>query len=259
MNSQFAADINDWFNSHVDTILPDTVRTFPEIESKLEHIKNVISYCRILGKNLDWSENNIQIAETIGLLHDVGRFTQFIKYHTIIDADSVNHAKLAFSIVNKSGILAPLPFPDRTIILEGIRYHNDKKFGNKVHPESLPFIKLIRDADKLDKLRVAKVAVQEHLNNSPNLQLTLFTDGTVNPKALSQLKRCQTVSKKYIRSELDFRLLQLSLIFDIQYAVTYRIIAESNIVGQLIAILPDEKEIRKTVNKVTKFFNEKIS
>ena len=259
MNTEIVNAVNYWFDAHIAAVLPDTVRDLPIIESRFEHIRNVMVYCRTLGEKLAWPEHDIQIAELIGLLHDIGRFTQFIKYHTLIDADSVNHAKLAYAIVKKSGVLAPLPLPDRAIIMDGIRYHNDKKFANKAGAESMPFIKLIRDTDKLDKLRVAEKTIQERRGNFTSFRLSMYSDGPVNPKVLAQINKCKTVSKKYIGSEIDFRLMQLSLVFDIQYDVTYHLITESGIVNLLITFLPDEKVIRRPVVKVAKFLDEKKS
>lgn len=45
-------------------------------------------YAKLLGFN----EEDIYLAEIIGLLHDFGRFEQLRKYHSYNDATTIDHA-----------------------------------------------------------------------------------------------------------------------------------------------------------------------
>ena len=45
-------------------------------------------------------EEDIILAEAIGLLHDIGRFEQIRTYHTFIDKDSVESEQDRFNLAN---------------------------------------------------------------------------------------------------------------------------------------------------------------
>ena len=46
------------------------------------HSLRVMKKSRIIAQSLKLSEEEIQIATLIGLLHDIGRFEQYTKYNT---------------------------------------------------------------------------------------------------------------------------------------------------------------------------------
>lgn len=41
----------------------------------------------------------MELAELIGLLHDIGRFEQIKRYNTFIDKNSINHGQLGVKIL----------------------------------------------------------------------------------------------------------------------------------------------------------------
>ena len=52
------------------------------LKRKQLHSLRVMQKSRIIAKSLKLSEEEIQIATLIGLLHDIGRFEQYTKYNT---------------------------------------------------------------------------------------------------------------------------------------------------------------------------------
>ena len=46
----------------------------PRVQMKLGHIMRVAENCKRLANDLGLTEEQIQLAELIGLLHDIGRF-----------------------------------------------------------------------------------------------------------------------------------------------------------------------------------------
>ena len=132
-----------------------------KIKIKIVHTQRVASIAKEIAKKLGLNKEDEQLAELIGLLHDIGRFEQAKRYHTFIDKDSVNHGELGVQILFQEGNIRN--FIEDTqydeIIRKAILNHNrDRKnleFSNKreeIHS------KIIRDADKTDILYVLTTA-----------------------------------------------------------------------------------------------------
>ena len=78
----------------------------------------------ILTSPEPFSDNDRKIANVTALLHDIGRFEQFRNYQTFLDLNSVNHAELGLSILEREQVLNALSTDERECIISGIRYHN---------------------------------------------------------------------------------------------------------------------------------------
>ena len=73
---------------------------------KEEHLKSkyTLSYrvakeCKNISESLNFSEKDIFIAETIGLLHDIGRFYQYTEFNTFNDGKYFDHANYGAKIL----------------------------------------------------------------------------------------------------------------------------------------------------------------
>ena len=62
----------------------------------------------LIGKELNLKEKDLILAQTMALLHDIGRFEQYAKYRTFVDKDSVNHAELSVKVIDSNNILESL-------------------------------------------------------------------------------------------------------------------------------------------------------
>lgn len=55
-----------------------------------------------IAKGMKLTQEEIDIATLIGLLHDIARFEQYTKYHTFKDAESIDHGDLGAEILKKT-------------------------------------------------------------------------------------------------------------------------------------------------------------
>ena len=110
----------------------------PKIRLKILHTYKVSELCEEIACDLfDTTEmtgasaqEDIDLAWLIGMLHDIGRFEQVRRYHTLFDAESVSHAALGIEILFKEEILtrfitANPEDPDVGVIRAAIVYHSD--------------------------------------------------------------------------------------------------------------------------------------
>ena len=77
------------------------------IKLKIEHIERVSQIAKKLATKLELEEEDIKLAELIGLLHDIGRFEQVKIYDTFVDKNSINHGEFGIHILfnKKDGII----------------------------------------------------------------------------------------------------------------------------------------------------------
>ena len=85
------------------------------------------------------------------------------RYHTFRDALSINHAELSADILFRDGLIknfisigesSPSPSDDYLLIEKVIRLHNVFQLPDDLTVRELRFATILRDADKLDIIRV---------------------------------------------------------------------------------------------------------
>ena len=129
----------------------------PRIALKVDHTLRVAELCdRIAGaEGLDQD-----LAWLCGLLHDVGRFEQVRRFDTFNDAASVPHASLGADVL--WGDADPRGPQIRAYVDEGedellrtvVLSHSDYRLPAKLDERTRAYCDLLRDADKIDIIRV---------------------------------------------------------------------------------------------------------
>ena len=66
----------------------------PHIFRKIGHSIRVMEISREIAKSLNLTEEQVDLATLIGLLHDIARFEQMKRYGTFKDKLSVDHGDL---------------------------------------------------------------------------------------------------------------------------------------------------------------------
>jgi HD superfamily phosphodiesterase len=253
MNSNSFQLIQNWFQNYVKGFLENSFDTESLIHLKLVHSRKVAGICMSLAEELGWNEDDSITASALGLLHDVGRFSQFAEYGTFSDADSVDHGKRGSEIVKKSGIISSESAATQSQILEGILYHNLRTIPPEVQRDSEPFVKLIRDADKLDIYRIIRDRiVKNNLGDHLKEALYIRAVGPANPLAIEEIKNRQTVSNENLLSLADFTLMQMSWVFDINYPPTLQRIREDGVITFLALTLPEDEEVKEAADFMLK-------
>ncbi|MHC4412708.1 MAG: HD domain-containing protein, partial [Planctomycetota bacterium] len=141
-----------WFADFAAGFYGDDEYVNANIKLKEEHSLRTCDETRYLAEELRLDAGQRRIAEVIALLHDVGRFPQFIKYRTYNDPRSVNHCLLSLEVLREGNVLDGTAERERQLIEQAIEYHGLKELPSGLDEECLLFSKLIRDADKLDIL-----------------------------------------------------------------------------------------------------------
>lgn len=134
----------------------------PRIALKVDHTLRVAALCERLALELGMVPQDVDLAWLIGLLHDIGRFEQVRRYDTFNDAASVPHATLGAEVLFGRDEDTGQPLIRRflpeahadQLIRTAVASHSDWRLPDSFDGRTLTFCNLLRDADKIDILKV---------------------------------------------------------------------------------------------------------
>lgn len=248
MNSQEGKKNSKWFDAYARRFTDKDGRLPPMLKLKLDHSRRVADDAAGIGRDLGFDAGDTRTARMLGLFHDIGRFTQFANHQTFRDELSFNHGHRGANIMEKCPALAACSDRDRLRIIAGIRHHNSANLPRGLEPDVLKFVKLARDADKLDIFFVLYNSWENgDLRRSPDIRLMVKLDGPVNPSALEEIRHRQTVSVANVKSLADFFLLQLSWVYDLNFRPSYQRLVSRKVIDNIAEVLPSSAEIKEQI------------
>lgn len=230
------------------------------IRLKRVHTTRVAISIRRLGRALGLAESDLYLAEAAALLHDVGRFPQYARYGTFRDRDSANHGRLGLRVINRSGLLAGVAPAERRHLARAVAFHNAARLPPLADQRSLFFLKLLRDADKLDIWRVV-IGHHHHKGRMPKVvnQFDYSGNGRCSPAVLSAVTSGRTVPIEAVRSVCDATLLYISWVFDLNFAASLRETLRGGYLERLAATAPPAIEIRYALQTARGYARRKSS
>lgn len=140
--------MNEAFDKYVGTFdLNDK-----NIQLKYNHSYRVANLSKKYAKLLHFSDEEVLLAEAIGLLHDIGRFEQIKKYNSYDDSNNMDHADYGVFLLFEKGLINDFwkREEDYELIKFAIKNHNKLTIPIIDDERIMKFAKLIRDVDKLD-------------------------------------------------------------------------------------------------------------
>ena len=123
------------------------------IEYKYYHSYRVQKYSEMIADSLNLKGDKKELATTIGLLHDIGRFYQLDEYKTY-DDKKFDHADYGAKLLFEDNLIEEFNLNKDwyEIIRKAVKNHNKYEIEEGLNEEELFYAKLIRDADKIDIL-----------------------------------------------------------------------------------------------------------
>lgn len=224
-----------------------------KIALKYNHILRVAEIAKKIATDLELSEEDILLAELIGIFHDIGRFEQVKRFNTFVDRDSINHGEYGVKVLFEDGLIEKFNIDEKyykTIKL-AVLNHNRKAIEDGLDEHDLLHCKIIRDADKLDIFYV------------------LLTDKTINTYGTDSLEN-ETFSDEIVREfkeehHMDYGqrktfgdkwVCHMAYVFDFNFKSSYKVMKEKDYINKMyempnfknIDTIKMAKEIRKMAN-----------
>lgn len=253
--------IREWFEAYAGTFAEGSGKSLsPMLQLKYDHCHRVAQDAAQLARDLHWSADDVEIAGLLGLFHDVGRFSQYQEFLTFYDRVSINHADRGAEVFRACELTKGLFKAAFEAIHEGIRLHSRRFLQDDLPAEVLRFVHLIRDADKLDDFSILNDAIRR--NDPQELKEIIWklpVDAPPSPEVIRDLLEGRITSYDSLRSLADFNLIQLSWIFDINFAPTFRQIAERTIVDRIEEVMAPHASLPPVFAKVRRFLQERTA
>ena len=226
---------------------------------KEQHTERTCKEIVLLGRESGLSDEDLLLAETAALFHDIGRFPQWKYYSTFIDSESADHALLGLEVVSEHEVLKVLSPEERQIVELAIRLHNVRRLPTSLSQRQYLFSRLLRDADKLDIWRV----VIEELEGRGNLVETLAGDipmsNSVSREIVTELKEGRVPDFRSVRNRNDMILLRLCWVFDLNFAISCRLVLERCFIERLCSNLPAQGEIHKIEESLISYLKDRAT
>jgi hypothetical protein len=260
MNREELSLLKKWFADYCASFTTSVREDQENIAVKQHHTEEVCKNTLVIGRSLGLNEENQLIAEAIGLLHDVGRFPQYQRHKTFDDSISVNHATLGAQVILEKNVLRTLPKDQRDLIVHAVTLHNVYSLPGKLDDRTILFVKQIRDADKLDIWRVfVDYFNRDHGSRATAVGLGLPDLPDYSPGILACLARGELANKSDLRTLNDFKLLQLTWLYDLNFVSSLQVVLERGYIDKLARVLPDVREINDAVDFARTYVNNRLT
>jgi len=260
MEQQQLEKYREWFDDYAAGFYGDDAYVNANLKLKEDHSRRTCNEMRYLAEELSLSDNQRRIAELIALLHDIGRFRQFVKYGTYNDTRSEDHCLLSLKVLRETKVLDGIEKEEKQLIEKAIEYHGQKQLLADLEGECLLFSQLIRDADKLDVFYVVVEGYKQYRENPDefNLEVEFEDVPQYSKRIVEDILRGQLVDYSRLRTLNDMKLLQLGWVYDVNFTATLKRIRQRRFLEHIIDFLPRTEDIEKVKAKIFEYVDRRI-
>jgi len=259
MRPQDLENFRGWFSGFTKSFFSADPEDRRNLSLKVDHTHHVCANCVYIAESVPLSPGEVRTAEAAGLFHDIGRFPQYSAYRTFRDSISVNHGKLGAETLERQNVLGSLQEEERQIILFCVKYHNAFSLPEAPGERSRLFLKLVRDADKIDIWRVfAEYFSQTEGERASAAGLGLPDRPEYSEKIISCILGSRAASLHDAQTLNDFKLLQLSWVFDLNFRASLVLLREKGDFTRIAGSLPETAGISRAAGHLHAYIDERL-
>lgn len=220
-----------------------------EINFKYHHSFAVMDLMGELAFRLDLDKEKIEVARVIGLLHDIGRFEQFMRDNVLDDSKS-DHADESVKYLFDEGHIRDFIDEDKydEVIKTAIKFHNKLEIPSNLEGDRLLFTKMIRDMDKVD------IYKQLGINYSYS-----FNANNLSEEVLEIFKNERLIPSNKVKKESDRIIRLLAFIFDINYNESFDILVSTDNFDLFLSLIEVDSNSEKLWLKIKELCFDKIN
>ena len=232
-----------------------------KVRLKIEHTARVTALCERIAKSLGLPEDDVNLAWMMGLLHDVGRFEQLKDFGTFNDAQSIDHAKYGVKLLFDDGHIRDYLADEScdNLIRTAIWNHNVFRMPEELNKRELLFCQILRDADKIDILRVNVEIPIETIYNCTTEELK---NATVTEAVLQSFAEEHAVEHCLKRTPVDHVVGHASLVFELVYPISICIVEEQGYLEKILSFQSNNSKTKaqfEQIAQIMKAFLEKAN
>ena len=215
------------------------------IQFKYNHSYRVLHQSDEISFTLNLDENDNYLACLIGLLHDIGRFSQWTKNKSFND-ELLDHAQLGCAILFSEGKIKDYDVQesDYEIIKKAILNHNKYSIAEDLSVKETLHSKIIRDADKLDIL---------YAFSNPRILELNEDDSELSSEVIIEFKKHKLVKNEYVKTVNDKILVFLAFAFDLNYDYSKQTILEKGYYDKMFEHIKNKDKFKPYFDEVKKY------
>ena len=258
-----------------------------KVKLKVDHTFRVAALSDVITDSLGMTGYDKDLAWLLGMLHDIGRFEQVRRYHTLRDAFSINHAKLSADILFRDGLISnfiieennlsceagrpadcklqnkqdncslmcssPSPSEDYLLIEKVIRLHNVFQLPDDLTERELRLATILRDADKIDILRVN---VENPRSAIYGVQEDIFLQSEITDEVYEGILQCQNLNRSIMKTPADLMVGHISFVFGLVYPVSVKLMKDQGYLETVLQFPSLNKQTRQRFAEIRKVVHE---
>lgn len=237
-----------------------------KIKLKVDHTYRVAAICERIAATLGLCDEDINLVWLIGMLHDIGRFEQLKNFGTFSDADSIDHAHYGVELLFDEGLIerfvddenkyeceadsssviktknreeAGSKLSELDILKTAIWNHSAYRIEEVLSDRVLMFCNIIRDADKIDILKVNYEVTLEVIYDVTTDQLK---KSSVTDEVMKAFMEHHAVLRKLKKTPIDHLVGHAALVFELVYDESFKIVKEQGYLDKMLSFKSDNTE-----------------
>jgi len=243
MNEALVRLVSGRFASFVARYLDEPGDNFA-YRLKIAHTQRVLGIAERITREEALPGHLCLASRLAGLMHDVGRFPQYLQYHTFRDADSANHAALSVSYTLREKLLADVPTEIRRLVLGAVFLHNKRSLPPLASNELKTVAQVVRDSDKLDIYSVMIGHFSQTNPGHPEVVLNVLDEPEKYTEAVLDALLCREPGDyKSIVYINDFKLMIIGWLYDLNFRSACRMLQDKGYLDTLFNTLPKYEKI----------------
>jgi putative nucleotidyltransferase with HDIG domain len=249
------------FGTYARRYVKEAGRVVWPVAVKVVHCQRVRENAQMLADDLSLSRGQRELSIAAGLYHDLGRFEQYRRYRTFRDQDSEDHGELSASILRKGvdeflSIFSPV---EQEHIIFAVRYHNRLHVPRAGSRQAEVLLRICRDADKLDIWRVFDDLLAGRITAGAETINHGMPEGKrVSKEVIEAVMAGRLVDYRSIESQIDFAVMRLSWVFDMNFSWTIRQVVERGYLNRIKDVIPKGSERDLIFQKVEGYIEQRL-
>lgn len=246
------------FEEYFQSLITDSPENQLKVEDIRIHSIRVVTNSHLLAQVLLQTEEERYVAEVIALFHDYGKAVMIVQGTESPINIQHNHASLSAKLVQQMEFFSKLSAEVQLIVLKAIENHNKIKLPKLDNEQQTLFARLLRDADKLDIFEASYRFFKEKNGLQPLMTLDLINRAEVSEKIFKNVLAGKTAAVEDMKTMNDYRLMLLSMAFDLNFKYTFRILSEKQYIQKIYETLPKRDQIIDAYRGIKLFVENKF-
>lgn len=234
---------------------------FPENQHQFEEIRahslRVVSLSNMLADVLLQTEEERRLAVINAMFHDFGKASLLSKNMEPLVIQR-EHATISAKIIQQLDFFQSMTAEEQLIILKSVENHNQIRLPKLDNDQHILFAKLLRDADKLDVFDASFRYFKERYIIQPLITRELNNSIEVSDKILKSIWAGKPAAYEDMKSVNDYKLILISMVYDLNYKFTFRVMSEKQYIQKIYETLPKRDPIIEVYRHIKLFVENKF-